>query len=789
MTSQTISTASPTASLAFYATETFATPGTYSVQLTIVDLANGVSTTVPGLNDTPITVTIVQFIATTTTASAPGEVYDGNPYALATATVVGADQKTVTSPAATYTFYNGTDTTLSSPLPSAPTAPGRYLVVATFAGSSVYGASTSLPFAFTISSATTAATGSDSGATINFGQSDTFTATIKAGSLSAVGTVDFFDNTTSTDLGTTTLNASGVAMLTTSVPLPAGTQSITMSYAGGAGFTASTATVNVVVLPSIYVLNATASGALSLSGSSTITVPGLVQVDSSSSSAIVESGATRTSASAIRVVGGVSVSGSAKFGTAPATRAASVADPLASLPIPSAMGLNSYGAINLGGVSSRTINPGIYTAINVTASATLRMNPGVYVITGGGFSVNGAASVSGAGVMIYNAGSNYNGGTPGTYGGFTISGSGAVNLSPPTTGPYAGILLFQSRDNTRAIALSGAAVANIDGGVVYAPAALLNLSGSAQLGASNQPASPLIVNQLVCTGSGTSDLTDGGDGSTADVAGQLLAGDVSIYVDDSSGAFTADELARIQDAVNSADATVAPYGVGVYEVSDPSLATTIITIDPTSPAGSADDGVLGCETPGSITLLTGWNWYTRSDASQVGADQYDFETIVLHEIGHSLGLGHSQDATSVMFATLETGQAKRSLATADLDIPDSDDGPCGLHAAGGAGLVLARSTGPGVAPTDFAGGEAPPAIDLPAHGNAGPAWKARRVAPTPQPASAGAGVRIRQSTGRTTLHDLALDRWAGDEADGLDGLARGLIRKGVARAGAVGSPA
>ena len=89
-------------------------------------------------------------------------------------------------------------------------------------------------------------------------------------------------------------------------------------------------------------------------------------------------------------------------------------------------------------MTSQTINPGIYTSINVTASATLKMNPGVYVIAGGGFAVNGAASVTGTGVTIYNAGSNYNGGPGSTFGGITIDGSGKVTLSAPTTGAYAG---------------------------------------------------------------------------------------------------------------------------------------------------------------------------------------------------------------------------------------------------------------------------------------------------------------------------------------------------------------
>ncbi len=889
-TSKTISTNTAGAAIPFTASQIFTNAATYAVTLTILDLANGKSTTVQSFGGNPAQVTIYQFITTNTTATAPNATYNGHAYAAATASVVGIDQSVPNAPALTFRYYASTDTALTNPLPAAPTSAGRYLAVATFAGDSIYSGSTSVPVVFTIAQApltvtiadsskpygtnnsaaltgtisgiqnndtitasysstgssgtadvgayaitasvsgatatlanyaityknaagtkttgtltvspdhttttvssvsgtafwgspvtftatvanldsaiaplgtveffdgavdlgpgvlaaptgnqsrwslttstlapgshgvtavytpatlagssdfltsnsqnapfaelirggSTTTTGAASLTTAFYGQTEIFTATVLVNGTPAVGTVDFFDNTTGVDLGIATLNANGVATLTPNVPLPAGTQSITMSFAAGNGYTASSATLSVVVQPSIYILNSTASGSLTLSGSSTITVPGLVQVNSSSATAIQESGATRTSASAIRVVGGSSATGSSSFSTTPVKNVASVADPLLSLPIPAAAGLQSFAAINLGANNSLTINPGIYPAINVTASAHLTMNPGIYVITGGGFSVNGAATVNGSGVMIYNAGSNYNGGTGSTYGGVTLGGSGAVNLSAPTSGVYAGVLLFQSRDNTRAISLSGAAVAALNGGVIYASAALASVSGSAQLGAANQAASSLLVNQLQLTGSGTSNLTAAGVTDDApDVAGQLIAGDLSIYVDNSSGMFTSADLARIADAVNSASATVAPYGVQIVELSDPTYANTIIRVSSTSPAGSANDGVLGCETPGAITLLSGWNWYSASDPTQIGQNQYDLETIVLHEIGHVLGLGHSPDATSVMFASLETGHAKRSLSDADLAIPDAETGPCGLHAATDAGLEFASTS-------------------------------------------------------------------------------------------------
>ena len=121
------------------------------------------------------------------------------------------------------------------------------------------------------------------------------------------------------------------------------------------------------------------------------------------------------------------------------------------------------------------------------------MNAGTYIIKGGGLTVSGNASITGSGVTIFNAGSTYPT-TGGTYGSISLSGSGTYSLSPPTSGTYAGIVIFQPHDNAKALDLSG----NASGmtGTVYAPTAQLSESGNAELNAS------VVVDTLTISGNG-----------------------------------------------------------------------------------------------------------------------------------------------------------------------------------------------------------------------------------------------------------------------------------------------
>lgn len=388
---------------------------------------------------------------------------------------------------------------------------------------------------------------------------------------------------------------------------------------------------------SIYVLDATASGAPSVSGNASLKIVGDLVVDSSASGAITAGGNATVSAGSVRVQGGISVGGNANVAT-PQGKPGSLGDPFAGLAVPTAGA--SLGSVNLGGNATLTISPGVYSQIKVSGNATLTMQPGVYEIAGGGVTVSGNAGVTGAGVTLYNAGSSFPA-AGGNFGGISVSGNGVITLTAPSTGTYAGVAIFQARDNTRALSLSGNGMAGMKG-IVYAPSAMLAIGGS------GQESLPLIVDQLVLSGNASSTLAaDGAASSSASVPGQLLAGDILLAVDNANGLLSPGALARVSEAVAGLNALLAPYSVTVtlLAASDAGLANVVFDTSATTPLGGSAQGVLGCETDTAtvkeITLVQGWDWYTGADPSAIGSGQYDFETALVHELGHALGLGHS----------------------------------------------------------------------------------------------------------------------------------------------------
>jgi hypothetical protein len=103
-----------------------------------------------------------------------------------------------------------------------------------------------------------------------------------------------------------------------------------------------------------------------------------------------------------------------------------------------------------------TYSPGVYTT---QFSPTGTLSPGIYILQAG-FSLNGQQAVVGTGVLIYLTG-----------GSFTVSGQATLNITPPASGTYAGISIWQAASDTNAMSISGNGGASSVGGLIYAPGA------------------------------------------------------------------------------------------------------------------------------------------------------------------------------------------------------------------------------------------------------------------------------------------------------------------------------
>ncbi len=166
-----------------------------------------------------------------------------------------------------------------------------------------------------------------------------------------------------------------------------------------------------------------------------------------------------------------------------------IPDPLRYLPAPDPvqLGLSTQGT-NLS-ISSGIVHlyPGVYNGgirISSTATVILHCNangtPGIYYLNGStGFQVSGLATVTMAkgetgGIMIYN---NWSGATATV----NFSSSGTIPITPPASGLYRGLSLFQKRGTLSGpgptVTIAASTNTNVTG-TIYAAHASVSLSGS-----------------------------------------------------------------------------------------------------------------------------------------------------------------------------------------------------------------------------------------------------------------------------------------------------------------------
>jgi Flp pilus assembly protein TadG len=259
------------------------------------------------------------------------------------------------------------------------------------------------------------------------------------------------------------------------------------------------AVVNEIPNDCVTALDPSAGGALTLSGSSTLTLSGCsIQVNSSAGNALSMNGSACISAPSIEVVGGTSTTSCVQ--PAPTTGASSVSDPFGSLAPPSLSTTCDYNNMKVQSNSSATLSPGVYCG-GLSVGGTASLSAGTYVLLGGGLTCNAGCVMTGSGVTFYNTcNSGYCDGGRTGYKPINIGGQAVTTLSAPTSGSLSGILFFQDRSvsptSGQNDSIQGGTTSSLEG-VLYFPKSGLTFAG----GATSPSTSTLIVaDQVSFTG-------------------------------------------------------------------------------------------------------------------------------------------------------------------------------------------------------------------------------------------------------------------------------------------------
>lgn len=168
-------------------------------------------------------------------------------------------------------------------------------------------------------------------------------------------------------------------------------------------------------------------------------------------------------------------------------------DPLRTFPPPDTTAYPLRSASTLILNSQTTIlQPGVYRGgIVIKGSAKVTFQPGVYVLDGGGLIVTSNSQLIGNEVMLYNTGGLL-------AGPIDFTGNSNVILTPPTSGTYAGISIFQDRTLPSVLTVTGNTSLQV-GGTIYAPAAAVVVTGSARV-TPYAPGGGIIAWQLTVSG-------------------------------------------------------------------------------------------------------------------------------------------------------------------------------------------------------------------------------------------------------------------------------------------------
>jgi hypothetical protein len=224
----------------------------------------------------------------------------------------------------------------------------------------------------------------------------------------------------------------------------------------------------------VLALDPSLSGSVTVQGSNTTVLNGCSLYDNSNNAtAMSVGGSAQVTALSVGVVGNLTGASSITTTDGIQTGIGAVTDPYANVSYPA---FYSCTQQNLTVKNNQTISPGVYCGgISVNSGATLTLQSGIYYLDGGTLQANGGATITGSQVTLVFTSKNRNG-----YATATINGNATINLTSPSTGPTAGIVIFGDRNmpTGTSFKFNGGSTQYL-GGAIYVPSGDVSFAGGA----------------------------------------------------------------------------------------------------------------------------------------------------------------------------------------------------------------------------------------------------------------------------------------------------------------------
>ncbi|WEX75049.1 pilus assembly protein TadG-related protein [Sinorhizobium numidicum] len=252
----------------------------------------------------------------------------------------------------------------------------------------------------------------------------------------------------------------------------------------------------------VLALSSSASGAVTVTGSTEVRLSGCSVVSNSSAADafLMKNGSAMMSTDCVYTVGeAVTTTGLTLTGcTEPVERAPPTADPFASVAEPEKLHIQQLPCRTLDYVSNSTYSfdrlanglEAIRFCGGLEIKGMIVLKPGLYIIDGGDFTVTAGAKLSGEGVTFFFANSAA----------AKLLGNGNIDLTAPTSGPYAGLLFFGSRHDTGVVhQVTGNSESRLEGSL-YVPTGRVDFTGNSTVSGG---CTQIVADQVTFTGNAT----------------------------------------------------------------------------------------------------------------------------------------------------------------------------------------------------------------------------------------------------------------------------------------------